>query len=84
MPNRSPSQLLTHGPYRFTRNPIYLGYTASTIAFGLILDNPWFLIAAFAAAVVTSQIVIRREEMHLLAWFGVEYERYCRITRRRF
>ncbi|MCL6707839.1 isoprenylcysteine carboxylmethyltransferase family protein [Pseudomonas sp. R2.Fl] len=82
MPNRSASRLVTDGPYRFTRNPVYLGYTASTIAFGLILGNPWFLIAAFAAAVVTSQIVIRREEMHLLARFGIEYERYCRRTRR--
>lgn len=82
LPNRAASHLITGGPYRLSRNPIYLGYTLSTVAIGLILGNPWFVIGALAAALVTDHVVIRREEMHLLARFGIEYERYCRQTRR--
>ncbi|MBP1851165.1 methyltransferase family protein [Rhizobium halophytocola] len=74
--------LMTTGPYRFTRNPIYLGYTLATIAAGLLSANPWFLLGALTAAIVTTQIAIRREEMLLLARYGIDYERYCRQVRR--
>ena len=36
---------------------------------------------ALVAAVATHFYVIRKEEMHLLARFGYEFERYCRRTR---
>lgn len=80
--HRGAGLLVTSGPYRHSRNPIYLGYTLTIAAIGLICGNPWFLLAALAAAIVTTHIVIRSEEMHLLARFGVDYERYCRMTRR--
>ncbi len=82
LPNRCAQRLVTNGPFRFTRNPIYLGYTLMTIAFGLLTGNSWFLVAAIAAAVVTTLVAIRCEEMHLLARFGIEFERYCQHTRR--
>ncbi|MBR0555452.1 isoprenylcysteine carboxylmethyltransferase family protein [Ciceribacter sp. L1K23] len=82
MPHKAASHLITTGPYRITRNPIYVGYTLSTVGIGLILGNPWFVVAAIAAALVTDIVVVRREEMHLLARFGIEYESYCRQTRR--
>jgi protein-S-isoprenylcysteine O-methyltransferase Ste14 len=82
MPNRCASHLVTCGPFRYTRNPIYLGYTLITVGLGLMLGNAWFGIMAIMAAAATTFLAIRREEFHLLSRFGFEFERYCRTTRR--
>jgi protein-S-isoprenylcysteine O-methyltransferase Ste14 len=78
---RSSPQLVIRGPFRYSRNPIYLGYTLLTIGAGIYFDNAWMVIFALGAAAVTHLYVIRKEEMHLLARFGYEFERYCRRTR---
>ncbi|UJW73829.1 methyltransferase family protein [Rhizobium sp. SL42] len=75
-------RLVTTGPFRFSRNPIYLGYTLMTVALGLITGNAWFLITGLIAAAVTGLVAVRCEEMHLLARFGIDFEQYCRQTRR--
>lgn len=75
------SHLVTSGPYRFTRNPVYLGYTLIMIGAGLMTGNLWIVISAALTAVVTHAWIIRSEEKHLLARFGFEFECYCRRTR---
>lgn len=82
LPNRGSTYLVTSGPYRFTRNPIYLGYTLATAGLGLVLANPWCLIVAIPAAAVTHLVAVRREELHLLSRFGIDFERYCHATAR--
>ncbi|MBK5571348.1 isoprenylcysteine carboxylmethyltransferase family protein [Ensifer sp. 2YAB10] len=82
MPYRSATCLVTYGPFRFTRNPIYLGYTLMMVGFGLATLNPWFFITAIAAVMLTTLFAIRNEERHLLSRFGFEFERYCRHTSR--
>ncbi|MFA1623606.1 isoprenylcysteine carboxylmethyltransferase family protein [Rhizobium mongolense] len=82
MPHRATAHLVTRGPFRYTRNPIYLGYTLATVAFGLMTANSWFYVAAVFAAIVTTFVAIRREERHLQARFGCDFESYCRRTRR--
>lgn len=82
LPNRCAQRLVTTGPFRFTRNPIYLGYTLLTVAFGLLTGNAWFFVAALTAAALTTTVAIRCEEMHLLARFGADFEHYCQHTRR--
>lgn len=79
--SRSAARLVIAGPFRYTRNPIYLGYTLLTIGCGIYADNGWIIMAALIAATLTHLYVIRKEEMHLLARFGYEFERYCRRTR---
>lgn len=75
------THLVTSGPYRFTRNPVYLGYTLAMLGTGLLLANVWMAIIAALTAVVTHSWIIRSEEKHLLARFGFEFECYCRRTR---
>ncbi len=82
LPHRRSSYLVTCGPFRFTRNPIYLGYTIMMVGLGLITVNPWFFIMASASVAVTTAFAIRNEELHLLSRFGFEFERYCRATSR--
>jgi protein-S-isoprenylcysteine O-methyltransferase Ste14 len=79
--NRSAVRLVIAGPFRYSRNPIYLGYTLLTLGAGVYADNGWIAAAALVAATATHLYVIRKEEMHLLARFGYEFERYCRRTR---
>ncbi|WFR96890.1 methyltransferase family protein [Rhizobium tumorigenes] len=82
MPHRRSVHLMTTGPFRYTRNPIYLGYTLVTVGSALLTGNPWLLVAALAATVATDYGAIRHEELHLLSRFGCEFEFYCRHTRR--
>ena len=78
---RSTSHLITSGPFRLTRNPVYLGYTVVILALGLLADCPWMIAAALITAALIHVFVVRREEKHLLARFGFDFERYCRRTR---
>ena len=82
MPNRCSTYLVTSGPYRFTRNPIYLGYTLAMAGIGLVMLNPWCLVVAIPAALATQFLAVRREELHLLSRFGIDFERYCHATAR--
>lgn len=75
------SHLVTSGPYRFSRNPVYLGYTLAMMGAGLFTGNLWLVIGTVATVVITHAWIVRSEEKHLLARFGFEFECYCRRTR---
>lgn len=75
------TRLVTSGPFRFTRNPVYLSYTLGTLGAGMVTCNAWLIAAAIITAGITHAWIIRREEKHLLARFGFEFENYCRRTR---
>lgn len=77
MPHRASSALVTDGPYRFTRNPIYLGNTTALVGLALVFDVPWFLLTAPIAALAVDRLAIRREEAHLAARFGEEWRAYA-------
>lgn len=82
LPHRGSAYLVTCGPFRFTRNPIYLGYTLIMAGLGLATQNPWFFVMASLSVAITTAFAVSREELHLLSRFGCEYERYCRATSR--
>jgi len=76
------SALVREGPYRLSRNPIYLGLAlilASSAAF-LGSATPWLALASFV--LVIRQRFILREEALLRARFGAEYVEFCRRVRR--
>lgn len=82
LPHRRARHLVTSGPYAYSRNPIYLGNALVIFGIGFILGNLWFVVAGIAATLATDHLAIRREEQHLLALFGADYEVYSRRTRR--
>jgi len=82
MPHRASSALVTEGPYRFSRNPIYLGNTLALVGLALVFDVPWFLLTAPLAAIAVDRLAIRREEAHLEARFGEDWRAYAARVRR--
>jgi protein-S-isoprenylcysteine O-methyltransferase Ste14 len=82
MPTRAARQLVAWGPYRFTRNPMYVGLTGLYLGLTLLLNMAWPLVTLPGVLVVMTAFVIRREERHLRRAFGDDYEAYCLRVRR--
>ena len=76
------SALLTSGPFRWTRNPLYLGLAILLACFGVLLDSAWMLSLTPVLVLLLDRLVIAREELRLRAQFGEEYEAYTRGVRR--
>jgi protein-S-isoprenylcysteine O-methyltransferase Ste14 len=81
-PYRPSSALATDGPYRFSRNPGYLGMAITYIGITLAAEAPWALAMLLPATLVIQYGVIAREERYLERLFGEEYLSYKRTTRR--
>lgn len=76
------SSLVTRGPYRFSRNPLYVALLLALLGFALILNNGWLVLGTPALLVLLDRLVVRREEQFLAGLFGAEYASYCRKVRR--
>lgn len=70
------------GPYRFSRNPIYLAFSLFQIGIALAVNEAWILITLLLSVSMMSFVVIPREERYLEARFGEEYTRYNASVRR--
>lgn len=81
-PFRPASTLVRRGPYRFTRNPMYLGATVTYIGVALVLNTVWPIILMPVVLWAMVRYVIRAEESYLEQTFGEEYVRYKRDVRR--
>jgi protein-S-isoprenylcysteine O-methyltransferase Ste14 len=81
-PYRPSSALATDGPYRFSRNPGYVGMAITYIGITLAAEAPWALVMLAPATLVIQYGVIAREERYLERLFGEEYLSYKRTTRR--
>jgi len=74
--------LIVEGPYRFSRNPIYVAMTLAQIGLGLLLDNAWIVALSAASLTAVHFIAVRPEEAYLLDRFGEPYRRYSASVRR--
>jgi len=70
------------GPYRFTRNPIYLGMIVGLIGLAIAFDSLWLLVALMPFALVIRYGVVACEEAYLERKFGDVYRRYRSRVRR--
>lgn len=82
VPMHPATSMVTHGPYRFTRNPMYLGSTLAYVGLALALNTAWPLLLLPIVLVALFTFVIRREEQHLSDMFGAEYAAYKNRVRR--
>jgi protein-S-isoprenylcysteine O-methyltransferase Ste14 len=83
-PLRPSRQLVVSGPYRFSRNPDYIGQALLYTGTALVLNSVWVFLAQLPALLLIRYAVIAREERYLKARFGAEYVRYCQCVRRWF
>jgi len=81
-PHGSVSNIVTSGPYRFSRNPIYLGFVCLLIGFPFIFRMYWGLILSPLLIVLMNMLVIQHEEAYLEKKFGDVYTGYKSRVRR--
>lgn len=80
---RKEHQLVTKGPYRWVRHPLYTVGSSLFISFGMMADN-WFIAALGVLAFVGMAIRTPKEEANLIEKFGDEYREYMKRTGRYF
>ena len=83
-PMRPVTQLVVTGPYRLSRNPMYLAMTIGYVGLALLVNSLWVGVVLAPLLVVLHLGVIAREERYLDAKFGDEYRRYRKEVRRWF
>jgi protein-S-isoprenylcysteine O-methyltransferase Ste14 len=81
-PTRPARTLIFHGPFGFTRNPIYLGGMIAFLGGALVSGSIWLLVAMVPLALVVQRVIIPREEQYLERRFGAEYRAYAARVRR--
>jgi protein-S-isoprenylcysteine O-methyltransferase Ste14 len=77
MPNRAASRLVMSGPYRYSRNPMYLGLSLLYVGLSLLFNLVWPLVLFPFAVIALVRLVISREERYLADAFGEDYVMYC-------
>lgn len=82
VPKRIPNSVISTGPYRFSRNPIYLADAIVLIGYILTLGSVVSFILVPMFMKVIEMRFIEGEETHIRAEFGAPYAEYCKQTRR--
>jgi protein-S-isoprenylcysteine O-methyltransferase Ste14 len=72
------------GPYRFSRNPIYLAFILLVLGLSVWLNNFWLLVTVVPAIGLLAAVVIPREERFLERNFHDQYSSYKADVRRWF
>ena len=83
-PDRPDTILITTGPYRYTRNPLYIVLSMIQVAAAFWLDNLWILLLLPLSVIVIRLYAIAREERYLEETFGQDYLDYSKRVRRWF
>ena len=81
-PDVAAAVLVTGGPYRFARHPIYLGFVMILLGLAQIMLNIWFLVTTVVFIMLMYWLAIMPEEHHMEARFGDAYRAYRAHTRR--
>ncbi|MBD3649226.1 MAG: isoprenylcysteine carboxylmethyltransferase family protein [Pseudomonadales bacterium] len=82
IPWTSTSEVVARGPYRWTRNPMYLQMVLVCIGVAIILVNVWIFLLSFVCGWVIQRFAILPEEAYLERKFGDGYVAYKKSVRR--
>jgi protein-S-isoprenylcysteine O-methyltransferase Ste14 len=83
VPARKPTTAIVRtGPYRFSRNPIYLAFSLFQLGIAIWVNSMWLAATLVAAVALIHSVVIPREEKYLERRFGAEYLDYKASVRR--
>jgi protein-S-isoprenylcysteine O-methyltransferase Ste14 len=83
-PLKSAIHLVVSGPYRFSRNPLYVAITLLFLGLTMLLNSWWGVILLVPVLLILHFGVVRREEKYLEQKFGEEYTAYRTRVRRYF
>jgi len=81
-PMKPTTALVTEGPFRYSRNPIYVALTLLYVGVALLINALWILLLVVPAVLVLRYGVIAREEAYLTRKFGDAYRQYTAQVRR--
>ncbi|WP_257656700.1 methyltransferase family protein [Parapedobacter lycopersici] len=81
-PFDSPSSLITSGPFRWSRNPIYLGMTLALLGIAILLGSLSPFIFPLVFTIIIDRSFIQNEESKLEKLFGKEYLAYKKRVNR--
>jgi protein-S-isoprenylcysteine O-methyltransferase Ste14 len=83
VPGDKPSTTIVRtGPYRFSRNPIYLAFSVFQLGVAICANSVWLVATLTGALALIHNVVIPREEQYLERKFGTEYLDYKTSVRR--
>lgn len=82
IPWKPTPELILRGPYRFTRNPMYVGVTLVVVGLGIVLNNFWISLFAGPALLAVHFIAVLPEERYLAEKFGESYRSFLARVRR--
>jgi protein-S-isoprenylcysteine O-methyltransferase Ste14 len=76
------THIVNSGPYRFSRNPMYVGMAVMLLGGSVLANNFWMLLTLPLVLLLLYRFVIRREEAYLMSAFPAEYGAYQSRVRR--
>ncbi len=82
LPHRAVATLVTSGPYRFSRNPIYISELALTVGIALVLRSWTILALTPPLFFALTKLAVEPEERHLREKFGAKFDAFCARTPR--
>jgi protein-S-isoprenylcysteine O-methyltransferase Ste14 len=83
VPARKPTTAIVRtGPYRFSRNPIYLAFSLLQLGIAISVNSLWLLATLVGAVALIHWVVIPKEEAYLERRFGADYTDYKATVRR--
>jgi len=82
LPGQATRAMIEEGPYRRSRNPLYVGLLALYLGLALLAPTLWGLVLFPAAVLLVLYGAIRPEERYLHERFGAQYDDYARRVRR--
>lgn len=80
--NRPTTAIVRTGPYRFSRNPIYVAFSLLQLGIAVWINSLWLMATLIVAIGLMTRVVILREERYLEGKFGAEYLDYKARVRR--